>query len=58
LSVNTDEARRRADALFKKEPHLREGQQGMADYQVQLRAMRRDGALAGASVGPRRRQQQ
>ena len=40
MSVNTDEARRRAEALFKKERQLREGQQPMADYQSQLHAMR------------------
>jgi hypothetical protein len=40
LSVNTDEARRRADTLFKKEQQLREAQQAMAEYQAQLHVMR------------------
>jgi hypothetical protein len=40
LRVNTTEARRRADALFKKEQQLREGQQAMAEYQAQVHAMR------------------
>jgi hypothetical protein len=35
-----DEAHRRAEALFKKEQQLREGQQAMAEYQAELRAMR------------------
>jgi hypothetical protein len=35
-----DEAHRRAEALFKKEQQLREGQQAMADYQAELLAMR------------------
>jgi hypothetical protein len=40
LSSNADEAHRRAEALFKKEQQLREAQQAMAKYQVELRAMR------------------
>jgi hypothetical protein len=40
LSTNLDEAHRRAEALFKKEQQLREGQQAMAEYQAELRAMR------------------
>jgi hypothetical protein len=40
LSTNLDEAHRRADALFKKEQQLREGQQAMAEYQANLNAMR------------------
>jgi hypothetical protein len=40
LSSNADEAHRRAEALFKKEQQLREAQQAMAEYQVELRAMR------------------
>ncbi len=40
LSMNADEAHRRAEALFKKEQQLREGQQAMAEYQAELRAMR------------------
>jgi len=39
LTGNLDEARRRAEALFKKEKELREGEQGMAKYQAELRAM-------------------
>ena len=38
MSGNVDEAHRRAEALFKQE--LREGQQPMAEYQAELRAMR------------------
>jgi hypothetical protein len=38
--MNSDEAHRRAEALFKKEQQLREGQQAMAEYQAELRAMR------------------
>ena len=40
MSRNVDEAHRRAEALFKKEQQLREGQQAMAEYQAELRAMR------------------
>lgn len=40
MSVNTDEALRRAEALFKKEQQLREAQQAMAEYQAGLHAMR------------------
>jgi hypothetical protein len=40
MSTNADEAHRRAEALFKKEQQLREGQQAMAEYQAELRAMR------------------
>jgi hypothetical protein len=40
LSVNTDEVRRRAEALFKKEQQLREAQQAMAEYQAGLHMMR------------------
>jgi len=40
LSVNTDESRRRAEALFKKEQQSREAQQAMAEYQAELRMMR------------------
>ena len=38
--MNSDEVHRRAEALFKKEQQLREGQQVMAEYQAELRAMR------------------
>jgi hypothetical protein len=37
--MNSDEAHRRAEALFKKQQRLRDGQQAMAEYQVELRAM-------------------
>ena len=40
MSVNTDETRRRAEALFKKEQQLREAQQAMAEYQAGLHMMR------------------
>jgi hypothetical protein len=40
VSTNTEETRRRAQSLFKKEQQLREGQQAMAEYQAQLHAMR------------------
>jgi hypothetical protein len=40
LSVNTDEARSRAETLFKKEQQLREAQQAMTEYQAGLRMMR------------------
>jgi len=40
LSMDVDEAHRRAEALFKKEQQLREGQQAMAEYQAKLEAMR------------------
>ena len=38
--MNTDEARRRAETLFKKEQQLREAEQAMTEYQAELRAMR------------------
>ena len=40
MSVNTDEARRRAETLFKKEQQVREAQQAMTEYQAGLRMMR------------------
>jgi len=40
LSTNTDEAVRRAAALFKKEQQSHEAQQAMAEYQAELQAMR------------------
>ena len=40
MSMNVDEPHRRAEALFKKEQQLREGQQAMSEYQAELRAMR------------------
>ena len=38
--MNTDEVRRRAETLFKKEQQLREAQQAMTEYQAGLRMMR------------------
>jgi hypothetical protein len=40
LSTDSDQAHRRAEALFKKEQQAREGQQATADYQASLDAMR------------------
>jgi hypothetical protein len=40
VSMNAEEARRRAQTMFKKEQQLREGQQAMAEYQAQQHAMR------------------
>ena len=37
--MNSDEAHRRAEALFKKEQQSREGQEAMAEYQAEPRAM-------------------
>jgi hypothetical protein len=38
--MDSDQARHRAEALFKKEQQAREGHQAMAEYQAQLEAMR------------------
>jgi hypothetical protein len=38
--MRTDEAHRRAEAIFKKQQQMREGQQAMAEYQAQVDAMR------------------
>jgi hypothetical protein len=40
LSMHSDEAHRRAEAIFKKQQQVREGQQAMAEYQAQVDAMR------------------
>ena len=40
LSMNTDEAHRRAEALFKKEQQSHEAQQAMTEYKAELQAMR------------------
>ena len=40
MSTLSDEAHRRAEALFKKDQQVHEGQQGMAEYQANLDAMR------------------
>jgi hypothetical protein len=44
LSMDSDQAHRRAEALFKKEQQAREGQQAMAEYQAGLAAMREKNA--------------
>ena len=38
--MHSDEAQRRAEALFKKEQQMREAQKATADYQAELHAMR------------------
>jgi len=38
--MDSDQAHRRAEALFKKEQQVCEGQQVMAEYQAKLDAMR------------------
>lgn len=40
MRTNSNEALRRAEALFKKEQQLREAEQAMADYRAGLLAMR------------------
>jgi len=40
VSMDSDQARHRAEELFKKEQQAREGQQAMAEYQAKLDAMR------------------
>jgi hypothetical protein len=40
LSTHSDEAHRRAEALFKRKQQVREGQQAMAEYEAKLDAMR------------------
>jgi hypothetical protein len=40
VSMNSNEAERRAAALFRKEQQSREAQQAMADYQAELHATR------------------
>ena len=40
MSMDSDQARHRAEALFKKEQQVRDGQQAMAEYQAKLDAMR------------------
>jgi hypothetical protein len=42
--MRTDEAHRRAEALFKKEQREREGQQVMAEYQAKVDAVRENTA--------------
>jgi hypothetical protein len=55
--MNTDEAHRRAEALFKKEQHSHEAQQAITEYEAELQALREKTArLRAASVGSRRRQ--
>jgi hypothetical protein len=38
--MDSEDAQRRAGALFKKEQQLREAEKAMAEYQAQLQAMR------------------
>jgi hypothetical protein len=38
--MDSEQALRRAEALFKKEQQAREGQQAMAEYQAKMDAMR------------------
>jgi hypothetical protein len=38
--MKSDQVHNRAEALFKKEQRLREGQQAMAEYRAELHAMR------------------
>jgi hypothetical protein len=40
VSMDSDQARHRAESLFKKKQQVREGQQPMAEYQANLDAMR------------------
>jgi hypothetical protein len=40
LSTDSDQAHRRAEALFKKEQQGREGQRAMAEYEAKLEVMR------------------
>jgi hypothetical protein len=44
LSMDSDQAHRRAEALFKKEQQIREGQEAMAEYEAKLDAMRKNTA--------------
>jgi hypothetical protein len=44
LSMESDQAYRRAEALFKKEQQAREGHQAMAEYQAKMEAMRKNTA--------------
>ena len=46
--MNSNEAHRRAETLFKKEQQLREAEQAMADYQAALHSMREKTALLRA----------
>jgi hypothetical protein len=57
MSTNADEAHRRAEALFKKEQQLREGQQAMAELPDRTACdAGKNCAVAGAPLGSRRRQ--
>jgi hypothetical protein len=49
LSINMDEAHRRAEALFKKEKQSREGQQAMAGWTRLLQRCKSDGFRAAAA---------
>ena len=59
--MNTDEAHRRAEALFKKEQQSHEAQQAMTEYEAELQASPRRHELAAISFVQkmiRRRQSQ
>jgi hypothetical protein len=65
--MNSEDAQRRASALFKKEQQLREAEKAMSDYQAELQATRektarlralrlaRDAANAKAPRPPKRK---
>jgi len=55
--MNTDEAHRRAEALFKKEQQSHEAQQAMTEYEAELQAMREKTARLRALRLARRRRQ-
>ncbi len=57
MSMNTDEAHRRAEALFKKEQQSHEAQQAMTEYEAELQAMREKTARLRALRLARRRRQ-
>jgi len=40
LSMNNEDAQRRASALFKKEQQVREAEKAMAEYQAEMQATR------------------
>jgi hypothetical protein len=42
--MDSDQAHRRAEASFKKEQQVREGQKAMAEYEAKLDAMRKNTA--------------
>ena len=53
--MNSDEAHRRAEALFKKEQQSRVAQQATTEYDAEQRAVQeKNCAAAGTAVGSRR----